>query len=112
MSNNTFLKAGIRLNKIHERGLKPHYTHLTKEQKGLVKILETLQQIIKDMTSIERRDKHWRITDFGQDLLERYIKSVDKKFRYCERYSFALSEKEENALLMSCHNNRFYGGSF
>lgn len=106
----SFLKANIRLDKIHTRNQKPHYSHLNSQEKTFVKAFELVQQCEKDMGIIERQNKNWRTTEHGGNLLGIYSKAVDKKIRLSNKLN--LSEIKEFALLNSCHTSRFYGGNY
>lgn len=107
----SFLKANIRLDKIHTRNMKPHYKHLTPKQYRFVKAYEAVIQFEKEIWHLDiRRVENWRKTPEGQELLERYLKAVEKKMRLSNKLD--LTEKQENELYHSCHTSRFYGGSF
>lgn len=106
-----YLKNNIRLQKIHERNQKPHYKHLTAQQKTFVKTYEQVKQCEIEMAKMERFNPNWRNTDFGQELLEIYSKAVDRKILLSDKLNLE-TEAEENALYSSCHSSRFYGGSY
>lgn len=106
-----YLKANIRFDKIHTRNNKPHYTHLTVEQKKFVKALEQVKQYEKEIGKYDRSsNKEWRKTEAGQILLEQYFYAHEKYMKISSK--MGLSELEENQLLNSCHTSRYYGGSF
>ena len=111
MANN-FLKAGIRLDKIATRNNKPHYSHLTKEQYNFVKVFEKVKQFENEIgyLDFQGEDKDWRKTKFGIELIGNYLKAVDKQIKLSN--DLKLTELEENNLYNSCHNSRFYGGSY
>jgi hypothetical protein len=107
-----FVKANIRLNKIRERNLKPHYNHLTPQQKAFVKAFEAVRQCEIGIGKMDMgNDKNWRRTEFGGLLLEAYSKAIDRKIRLSNELNLE-TEAQENELYNSCHNSRFYGGSF
>jgi hypothetical protein len=106
-----FLKANIRLDKIRQRNLKPHYNHLTPEQYRLVKSLELVRQFEKDIGKMDGGiNKDWRKTEDGGLFLERYLKAHNRYMKLSSKQD--LTEAQENELLNSCHNSRFYGGSY
>lgn len=108
---NEFLKANIRLQKIHERNQKPHYSHLNNQQKAFVKAYEAVKQCEIDIAKVERSNPDWRKTEFGQELLGIYCRAVDRRIRLSNKLNLE-TEAEENELYCSCHSSRFYGGSY
>lgn len=107
-----FLKANIRLDKIRERNLKPHYSHLNTQEKSFVKAYETVRQCELEIGRMDRGiNKDWRRTDTGSLILETYSKAVDRKIRLSNKLNLD-TEAQETALYNSCHNSRFYGGSY
>lgn len=89
--------------------LKTHYFHLTKEQYNFVKIFEKVKQFEMDIWRLDMGgEKDWRKSKFGMDLISAYLKAVDLKISN----KLNLTEYEENRLYASCHNSRFYGGSY
>jgi predicted methyltransferase len=111
-----FTKTDIRLSKIRTRSLKPSYKMLSCEEKRLVKALEVRVQLEREMGIIGRRDKNWRLTETGQNLLEHYLRSGDRlesaRCRFEIKTSKDLTENEELMLVNSTRCNRFYGGAF
>ena len=106
-----YAKAAIRLDKIHTRNQKPHYKHLTPQQKALVKAMEAVKQCERDIWHMDKGGgPNWRRTKEGGQLLEVYSKANDKYMKIAEKLD--LTEAQENELYNSCHNSRFYGGSF
>jgi len=105
------LKASIRLQKIHERNQKPHYSHLTPQEKSFVKAYEKVKQCELDMFKIGMSNPEWRKTEFGGELLGIYSKAIDKKINLSNKLGLE-TEAEENELYGSCHNSRFTGGSY
>jgi hypothetical protein len=107
-----YTKANIRQDKISTRSNKPHYSHLTKEQRVFVKVFEKVKDFEKEIgyLDFEGKDKDWRKSEFGMDLISKYLKEVDKKIRLSNKLN--LTEDEEVQLYASCHNSRFYGGSY
>jgi len=106
-----YLKANIRLQKISERNNKPHYSHLTPQQRAFVKAYEQVQQCERDITRMELYNKNWRKTEVGQEVLGIYFKAIDRKIKLSNRLNLE-TEAQENELLCSCHTSRFYGGSY
>jgi len=107
----SFLGAKIRLDKIDQRNNKPHYKHLTSQEKIFVKAYEQVYQCEISMARIERLNPDWRKTEDGMNLLEIYCKAIDKKMKLSDKLGFT-TETEEAQLFNSCHTSRFYGGSF
>jgi hypothetical protein len=106
-----YSKANIRLNKIRERNLKPHYKHLNPQEKSLVKTIEAVRQYELSIANMDKgSDPNWRKTEFGGQLLEGYLNAHDKYMRLSGKLD--LTEVQENELYNSCHNSRFYGGSY
>jgi len=106
-----YLRANIRLDKIRQRNLKPHYSHLNPQEHRLVKALELVRQIEKEIGKKDiGANKDWRKTEAGGLFLERYLKAHDKYMRLSSKLD--LTEAQENELLNSCHTSRFYGGSY
>jgi len=99
-----------RFDKIDARNNKPHYAHLTAQQKTLVKAIEKERLCIRDMAKLERKSPDWRETDTGQFVLECYSKSIDKQQRY--RHILNIDTDAASALHRSAHTSRFYGGSY
>jgi hypothetical protein len=107
----SFLRANIRFDKIHERNQKPHYSHCTPEEKAFVKAFEAVKQYEMDIWHMDNgTDKYWRKTELGGLLLEGYLKAHNRYMRISNK--LGLTEKQECELYNSCHNSRFYGGSF
>ncbi len=106
-----FLKAGIRMDKIHSRNNKPHYKHLTKEEYNFVKVFEKIKQFEMDIWRMDNgKEKDWRKNEFGIRLIGEYLKAVDKQIKLSNQLN--LTEMEENKLHTSCHTSLFYGGNY
>jgi hypothetical protein len=106
-----FIKAGIRLDKIHTRNLKSHYAHLSPTERRLVKTMEVIVQCEKDMSRAELGgDMSWRKEQWGMDLLERYLKAIQRRDRIREKHG--IEHDQANELLASTRTVRFSGGSF
>jgi hypothetical protein len=108
---NKFVKAGIRLDKIHQRNLKPHYSHLTAVEKRMVKAMEAVEQCEREMRKAEvSGEANWRNTEWGRDLLGRYFKAIQRRDRVREKNGVDFEKAEE--LLASTKTTRFYGGNY
>lgn len=105
-----YTKANIRLQKIDARNNKPHYNHLSTKERLFVKASEQVQQCERDMAVLERNVKNWRQTKNGQQILEIYLKAINKKMKLSGQ--LYLTEEQGCQLLASCHTSRFYGGSY
>ena len=99
-----------RFDKIDTRNNKPHYAHLSTQQKALVKAIEKDRLCIRDMAILERSDPEWRKTYTGQFVLECYSKAIDTQQRY--RHKLNIDIDAANELHKSAHTSRFYGGSY
>ena len=48
-----YLRTNIRLDKVHTRNNKPHYSHLSKEKYRFVKIFERVKEFEKSIGQME-----------------------------------------------------------
>ena len=106
----SYLKSNIRMDKISIRNNKPHYKHLDDKQKRFVKVMEKVKQCEMEIGKLDMQIPNWRKEDYGQQLLQEYMKAVDKQIVLSNELD--ITELEENRLFTSCHTSRFYGGSF
>lgn len=107
-----FIKAGIRLGKIHERNQKPHYTHLTPPQKRLVKAMEAVHSFEMSIAKedMDPRNVGWRRTESGTQLVQDYLHATSKVARLREKLGVDIDAAD--ALYASSKTARFSGGSF
>lgn len=97
------LSQNIRHSKATSKIQKPNYKHLTHNQKIYFKACETVNQCEYEMTKAERLGENWRNTDWGQLLLEKYSKAIDKVIKY--RSICNMTDEQEQALRNSIYCN-------
>lgn len=97
------LLQNIRCEKAISKLLKPNYKHLTNNQRIYFKACEIVSQCENEMAKAERQCINWRNEDFGQILLEKYSKAIDKSIKYKEICN--MTEEQEQALRKSVYCN-------
>lgn len=97
------LLQNIRHSKATAKTHKPSYKYLTNNQKIYFKACETVNQCEYEMAKAERLGENWRNTDWGQQLLEKYSKAIDKVIKY--RNICNMTEEQEQALRKSVYCN-------
>ena len=111
-----YTKTAIRLKKVHERGLKKSYKHLSTQEYTLVKKAERYLQAEKEMYYNDLRypygsDLNWRKEPWGQLLLQQFFTS----YAALERAAGKAGKSVDDVLLLAkavptC--SHLYGGSF
>lgn len=97
------LLQNIRYAKATAKLQRPNYKGLTNNQKIYFKACEAVNQYEYEMTKAERLGENWRSTNWGQQLLEKYSKAIDKVIKY--RNICNLTEEQEQALRNSIYCN-------
>lgn len=97
------LLQNIRHAKATERLQRPNYKDLTDNQKIYFKACEVVNQCENEMSKAERLGENWRNTSWGQQLLEKYSKNIDKVIKY--RNICNMTEQQEQALKNSIYCN-------
>jgi len=117
--NKRNIKSAIRFDKIHTRSLKVRYTHLSADEKKVIKLIERTEQYSLEI------DRCWRIA-YDQGYKPRVktdlpiLNTIGELFTKNERARKSLSNIEkklgiDSDVLLASHKkiqSSLYGGSF
>jgi hypothetical protein len=112
------LATEIRLKKISARSKKPIYSHLSKLEANYCKTRRQIIEIEHEIHKADRIEPAWRTTEWGQYLLEQYLKAIEKYNKLQYNIYSSIKNKTEDEIdkylntIYQSTSMRGYGGSY